>query len=387
MLRDSFKWPAASQGAAEVAAGQLPDSPDRTSPSACPSSLCAPPPFPTCAPSHPQPIPSRPFPPSFPLPLSSTPAGRVCQRAGAQQGRRACVEFANVLVLNKVDAVSAAQADQLEALLRRLNTSARIVRCTHGAVDPGLLLQTRAFSMAEAEAAPGWLAEINAVEAQAHALDHGGCEDDCEHDHEHQHEHGHEYSCEHGHEYEGGHEHGRGGGSPEAGAAARRRQTESERFGIGSFVYTARRPFHPARLLSSALAGTWPGVLRTKGFFWLATRHDVMGIWHSAGGAWQAEPGGVWAASDASGGWAPGWDAAWGDRCQQIVWIGIGMDEAAIRAMLDGCLLSDAEMALGPDGWAAFEDELPPWDVIAADEGRDEDEDGDEDGAGGRLRA
>jgi hypothetical protein len=59
---------------------------------------------------------------------------------------------------------------------------------------------------------------------------------------------------------------------------------------------------------------------------------------------------------------AAGWHPAWGDRCQQLVWIGVGMDEAGLRAMLDGCLLTDAEMALGPDGWAAaFEDDLPPW--------------------------
>ena len=68
------------------------------------------------------------------------------------------------------------------------------------------------------------------------------------------------------------------------------------------------------------------------------------------------------------------WHPQWGDRCQQIVWIGIGMDRAAITTMLDGCLLTDEEMALGPDGWAsAFDDDLPEWGV--EDHGDEEEED------------
>lgn len=80
-----------------------------------------------------------------------------------------------------------------------------------------------------------------------------------------------------------------------------------------------------------------------------------------------------------------GWDAAWGDRCQQLVWIGVGMDEGGLRAMLDGCLLTDDEMALGPEGWAAaFEDELPPWEEGGEEGGEWEEwEEGEEEEGGG----
>ncbi len=74
-----------------------------------------------------------------------------------------------------------------------------------------------------------------------------------------------------------------------------------------------------------------------------------------------------------------GWDPVWGDRCQEIVWIGIHMDEGALRAMLDGCLLTDEEMAQGPEGWAALEDPLPPWEVAMEEEGEwEEAEEGEE---------
>eukprot|EP00878_Enallax_costatus_P021641 GHUV01022926.1.p2 GENE.GHUV01022926.1~~GHUV01022926.1.p2 ORF type:complete len:137 (+),score=30.59 GHUV01022926.1:901-1311(+) len=118
-----------------------------------------------------------------------------------------------------------------------------------------------------------------------------------------------------------------------------------------------------------ALSQTWPGVLRSKGFFWLATRHDVMGLWQSAGGAWQGEPSALWVAADqdpitaAAPEDVPYWHPVWGDRCQELVWIGVDMDEAGIHCMLDACLLSDAEMSLGPEGWAALDDPLPPWEL------------------------
>ncbi len=77
-----------------------------------------------------------------------------------------------------------------------------------------------------------------------------------------------------------------GGGSQGAAVAVVLR----EEAGVSAWLYRAARPFHPARLLERALAGTWPGVARSKGYVWLATRHDVIGLWQSAGGAWQCEP-------------------------------------------------------------------------------------------------
>ncbi|KAJ9530332.1 hypothetical protein QJQ45_000700 [Haematococcus lacustris] len=268
------------------------------------------------------------------------------------------VEFANVLVLNKLDLVTAEEARQLAALLHTLNPAAKILEAVRGRVAAHEVLNTHSFHLSSLQQSPGWLAELNAWEAErsAHSTEAaagdkpwggraGGC-----HSHSHA-------------DPIGRHSH---------------RVTEAEKYGITSFVYFAQRPFHPGRLLEQALAAQWHGVLRTKGFFWLATRHDVMGVWQSAGGAWQGEPGALWqAATGAAEGQtaeadrASTWHPLWGDRCQQLVWIGIHVNEQEIRGMLDRCLLTDEEMELGPSAWAQFDDPLPPWDV--EEHGEDED--------------
>ncbi|KXZ51905.1 hypothetical protein GPECTOR_11g339 [Gonium pectorale] len=268
------------------------------------------------------------------------------------------VEFADVIVMNKTDLLSQHQAAQLEALLRKLNSSAKILRTSRGRVAASEVLLTRSFDLGAAQQSAGWVALLNEFEAErlAHAQEEqeeeeeggpstSGRDDGVQHRHHKHHHH-----------------------------LAASRMTEADKYGIRSFVYFARRPFHPGRLLERALNRTWEGVLRTKGFFWLATRHDVMGIWQSAGGAWQSEPGALWSCllpetEKPTGQDAAGWDPVFGDRCQQLVWIGIDMDEQRLRAMLDECLLTDEEMALGPEGWAAqLEDPLPAWGVEEADE-------------------
>jgi G3E family GTPase len=227
------------------------------------------------------------------------------------------VEFADVLVLNKTDLVTPQQQQQLAAVLARLNPGARLLPATHGRVEVGAVLNTHSFSMEKAQASPGWLVELNAW---------------AEHHHHHHHHH---------EEEEGGHAEAGAAGQqegpseedttstssgsstwPEAADQQQRppgpapepqptpstshaapttttsssrggvpqRRSEVDAYGISSWVYTASRPFHPGRLLDIALAGTWPGVLRSKGFFWLASRHDVCGLWQSAGGGWQGEP-------------------------------------------------------------------------------------------------
>lgn len=211
--------------------------------------------------------------------------------------------------------------------------------------------------MEAAQRMPGWLAELNKFEEDRAAhVQHSHQQAHDHHDHEHGHGHGHSHKP---------HSH----------------KSEADKYGISSFVYFASRPFHPGRLMEHALSVSWAGVLRSKGFFWLATRHDVMGIWQSAGAAWQGEPSALWLAALPASERPPDvdtatWHPVWGDRCQQLVWIGIDMDEAAIRSMLDGCLLTEAEMALGPEGWAALEDPLPPWVVEEGEEGEDGEEEG-----------
>ena len=221
------------------------------------------------------------------------------------------VEFADVIVVNKTDLVDAAERDRLIGILRTFNPIARIVPASHGRVPLDEVLDTGRFDFARASQAAGW--------AQALAGHH---------------------------------------------------LPESEEFGIRSFVYRAWRPFHPARL-HRMFRSDFPGVIRAKGFFWLATRMDWAGSWQLAGGVGRHEAAGLWWSAVDRARWPddPDWRRAvrrfwrepWGDRRQELVFIGIDMDEAEIRRALDGCLLTEAEMALGPTLWARFADPFPAW--------------------------
>lgn len=204
------------------------------------------------------------------------------------------VEFADVIVLNKMDLVPAEQADTLEATVRRLNPEAHVVRTTQSHVPVGEILGARRFDLDKAEQAPGWVKELNG--------DH---------------------------------------------------VPETEEYGISSVVYRADRPFHPARLWDWVCAMDDPAygrILRSKGFFWLATRPRVTGLWSQAGGVARFEPSGVW---DEEAGLVPG---------QEIVLIGQRLDSAAVVAALDECLLTDAELDGGPRVWRELPDPMPEWD-------------------------
>ncbi len=223
------------------------------------------------------------------------------------------VEFADVLVLSKLDLVSAEDGARLEAVVRALNPRARIVHAQHGRVPPGAILGTGLFDFERAAAAPGWLAALR-------------------------------------------------------GDA----RSEAEEYGIQSFVYRARSPFHPGRLWDALHdEETWRGVLRSKGFFWLASRMAVTGIWSQAGAAGSAEPGGVWYADLPEDEWPDDpaeraeirrtFEGPFGDRRQELVFIGQDVDEAALRARLDAALLSPVELAAGEASWRALSDPFPPW--------------------------
>jgi G3E family GTPase len=230
------------------------------------------------------------------------------------------VEFANVIVVSKSDLVTEGDLHKLEAMLRSLNRDARIVRATFGRVPLGDVLGTGLFDFERAASAPGWLKEL------------------------------------------------RGEHVP-----------ETEQYGIRSFVYRARRPFHPARLWGVLHdQGTWSGVLRSKGFFWLASRMDVGGMLAQAGGAASCEAAFVWYAAlpdaelpadeDERAAVLADFREPYGDRRQEIVFIGSvsgGMDEAALRARLDFALLGDDEFAAGPAAWMSLPDPFPSWTVEA----------------------
>jgi G3E family GTPase len=226
------------------------------------------------------------------------------------------VEFCDVIVLNKTDLVCADELERLRAILRSLNPRADIVASRFGAVPLDRVLNTGRFDFDAAAEAPGWLAEL------------------------------------------------RGEHVP-----------ESEQYGIASFVYRARRPFHPQRLWQW-FGNEWPGVVRSKGYFWLATRPDFAGAWSQAGAMSRHACAGLWWAAVDRAEWPQDeegqatirarWQEPHGDRQQELVLIGIGMDEAALTAGFDACLLTDAELALGETGWAGLADPFPQWLLEAA---------------------
>lgn len=181
------------------------------------------------------------------LSLCSCAAAAAAVAAGPAAVACAQVEFANVLILNKTDLITQQEQQQLLAVLKTLNPSAKMFTTQHCSVPIAAILHTHSFDWEAAQASPGWVQAISRFEQQHGHHGH--------HDHHHDHDH-----------------------------------SEVTKYGISSFVYYAQRPFHPGRLLDQALSRTWQGVLRSKGFYWLATRHDVMGLWQSAGGAWQGEP-------------------------------------------------------------------------------------------------
>ena len=123
----------------------------------------------------------------------------------------------------------------------------------------------------------------------------------------------------------------------------------------------------------------WPGVLRSKGFFWLATRHDLAGSWSQAGPACRTECAGKWWAAVPKNQWPESDEdirailadsrKPWGDRRQELVIIGQDLDQSRLTDLLDACLLTDAEMQLGPDGWlAAFKDPFLEWVAVTPDD-------------------
>jgi G3E family GTPase len=222
------------------------------------------------------------------------------------------VEFADVIVVNKIDLIGSAERERLIHALRQLNRHARILPAVLGQVPLAEVIDTGRFDFARAADAPGWLAEL------------------------------------------------RGTHTP-----------ETEEYGVGSLVYRARRPFHPGRF-HAAMQQDWPGnLLRSKGFFWLASRPDWAGEWSQAGGLVRHGPAGLWWDAAPREHWPDDpaqrarieadFDGPYGDRRQEIVFIGQHLDAPQMRARLDACLLDDAEMALGRDGWQRLPDPFPAW--------------------------
>ncbi|MGV3168113.1 zinc metallochaperone GTPase ZigA [Klebsiella pneumoniae] len=221
------------------------------------------------------------------------------------------IEFCDVLVLNKVDLISEAQKEKLMAILRSLNPRARIVVSQFGQVPLSNILNTGLFDFEQAAQAPGWLKEL------------------------------------------------RGEHTP-----------ETEEYGITSFVFRARRPFHPTRFWQ-VMENELDGVVRSKGYFWLASRPEFAGSWSQAGGIARQALGRMWWASVPKERWPEdaeslkfimsNWIDGIGDARQELVFIGMDMNESKLRNRLDSALLTDAEMAEGPQNWRHYPDPVEPW--------------------------
>ncbi|ASD83315.1 zinc metallochaperone GTPase ZigA [Burkholderia gladioli] len=221
------------------------------------------------------------------------------------------IEFCDVIVLNKIDLISDAERERLMAILRGLNPRARIELAEFGKVPLERVLSTGLFDFDEASKAPGWLQEM------------------------------------------------RGTHTP-----------ETDEYGIRSFVYRARRPFHPQRF-HALIDSEWPGVVRSKGFFWLASHPTLAGSWSQAGAVARHGPAGYWWAAVPEERWPQDseavaairakWDERVGDARQELVLIGMDMDEASMRARLDACLLSDEEMSRGPAVWTTWPSPFSDW--------------------------
>ena len=223
------------------------------------------------------------------------------------------VEFADLILISKTDLASTSDVERLTAILKTLNTDARIVPISHGQVDLDDVLNTGLFDFDRAQQAPGWLKEM------------------------------------------------RGEHVP-----------ETEEYGIGSFTYAARRPFHPEKFHQFLHSTDRYGkLIRSKGYFWLATRPQFAGQWSQAGGIarygfagmfWKAVPEEDWPKDeDYLASIKKQWVEPFGDMRQELVFIGQGLDQDAMTETLDQCLLCEEDVLKGKHYWATLSDPFPVW--------------------------
>jgi len=224
------------------------------------------------------------------------------------------IEFADVVVLNKVADAGPERADAARKIVKALNPDARLIETDYSHVDGAAIFDTGLFDFDRAHEHPMWAKELYGF-------------------------------AEH--------------------------VPETEEYGISSFVYRARRPFHPQKV-HDVLNGDLPGVIRAKGHFWIATRPNWVAEFSLAGAVSSVTPlGGWWAAvprdrwpehEEARAQMRKNWAEPWGDRRQELVFIGAGMDRAAITAALDAALIGNpARAEFTPDAWRSLPDPFPAW--------------------------
>lgn len=218
------------------------------------------------------------------------------------------IEFANVIILNKIDLVNRESIEELKAVLQKLNPEAKVVESAHAVVALSNILHTGLFDFDKASQAAGWIKELN----EEHT-------------------------------------------------------PETEEYGISSFVYRSRKPFHPERW--KQWLENWPSeIVRAKGFFWLATRNDMTGLLSQAGPSIIFQGAGEWIAAASQEEQArileeepellERWNEEYGDRMNELVFIGIDFNKEELIESLDACLLTEEEM---DQDWNKLSDPLPPF--------------------------
>lgn len=221
------------------------------------------------------------------------------------------IEFADVVVLNKVSDAGSERTDAARKIIKALNPDARLIETDHSVLSADAIFDTGLFDFDRAHMHPMWAKELYGFSEHV---------------------------------------------------------PETEEYGISSFVYRARAPFDPARL-HGVLNGALPGVIRAKGHFWIATRPGWVAEFSLAGAMSSVTPLGGWWASVPRERWpthpesleevASKWAEPWGDRRQELVFIGAGMDRAAITAALDAALVQTRDFT--PEAWTGLPDPFPAW--------------------------
>lgn len=223
------------------------------------------------------------------------------------------IEFADTILISKTDLVDKSTLQRLTAVLQTLNTEAEIIPIQQGQVDVDQVLGTGKFSFERAQQAPGWLKEM------------------------------------------------RGEHVP-----------ETEEYNISSFTYTARRPFHPQKFYDFIHSKDIKGkLIRSKGYFWLASRPGYVGKWSQAGGMarygfagmfWKATPIDRWPKDeDHLASIRNSWQEPFGDMRQELVFIGQDLTQKEFTQALDKCLLNEEELLAGKELWQSLSDPFPAW--------------------------
>ncbi|CAZ98510.1 GTP-binding protein [Zobellia galactanivorans] len=223
------------------------------------------------------------------------------------------IEFANVIIINKIDLVTTDQLEELTAIIHKLNPEARIIEATKSKVELKNVINTSLFDYEKAEAAAGWIQEL---------------------ENEH--------------------------------------VPETEEYGISSFVFRSKKPFHPERFLNYLNQSFPQNIIRSKGLFWLASRSDQALLWSSAGGSYKADSAGVWwtsmpfserinyaSFSENQGQIESDWDVLYGDRKIELVFIGQHINKEKMISELEDCILTEPEIQVWKGQLFPQEDQWP----------------------------